>query len=136
VPLASRFGTNLFRNGQNQKTERAMKLVSGNIATSVALVVLASSAAMMSSAAKAADYCSNSATGGSSCSFTTMEQCQAMVAGRGAWCSHVIDWNAWNAAHGIAGPTDSYAYYGKGHRRKPVPAPVPSDMPSKGAGGF
>jgi len=34
----------------------------------------------------------------------------------------------------IAGPTDSYAYYSKGHRRKP--APVPSDMPTKGEGGF
>ena len=111
-----------------------MKLVSGKIATSVALVVLAASAAMMSSAANAADYCYNSATGGSSCSFDTMQQCQAMAAGRGAWCSHVIDWNAWNAAHGIASPADSYAYDAKHHRRKP--APVPSDMPSKGAGGF
>jgi Protein of unknown function (DUF3551) len=128
------FGTNRLRNGQNQKTERAMKLVSGKIATSAALVVLASSAAMLSTSAKAADYCYNSATGGSSCSYTTMEQCQAMAAGRAAWCSRVIDWSAWNAEHGIAGPTDSYAYYSKGHKRKP--APVPSDMPVKGSGGF
>lgn len=113
-----------------------MKLISGKIAASVALVALAASAAMMSSAANAADYCYNSATGGSSCSYTTMEQCQAAASGRAAWCSHIIDWDAWNAAHGIANPADSYAYYSKGHRRKPAPAPVPSDMPTKGEGGF
>ncbi len=112
-----------------------MKLVSGKIATSLALTMMAATAAMVSSSpASAGDYCANSATGGSSCSFATMEQCQAMVQGRAAWCSHVIDWNAWYAAHGIANPEASYAYYPKGGRRKPV-AP-PSDMPVKGEGGW
>jgi len=111
-----------------------MKLGSGKIATSAALVVLASSAVMLSSSAKAGDYCYNSATGGSSCSYTTMEQCQTMAAGRAAWCSHLVDWSSWNAAHGNAGPSDSYASYSKGHKHKP--APVPGDLPIKGEGGF
>ena len=110
-----------------------MKLSSGKIATSAALVVLASSAAMLSSSAKAGDYCYNSATGGSSCSYTTMEQCQTMAqdAPRGARTSSTgsVERGAWHT-----GSTRLYASYPKGRQRKP--APVPSDMPIKGEGGF
>jgi hypothetical protein len=105
-----------------------MKLVSGKIAASAAFMTLAASAAMLPSAADAGDYCYNSATGGSSCSYTSMEQCQATASGRGAWCSHAIDWSKFPGYGG------SYASYPKkGRGRKPV-AP-PSDMPQKGEGG-
>jgi hypothetical protein len=108
--------------------ENEMKSVSGKIATPVAFVTLTASAAMLPSAADAADYCYNSATGGSSCSFSSMEQCRAMALGRAGWCSHVIDWSA------APGNRGSFAYDQRGSRRKPV-AP-PSDMPVKGEGGW
>jgi hypothetical protein len=82
---------------------------------------------MLPSAADAADYCYNSATGGSSCTFTSMEQCHAMATGRAGWCSHVIDWSK------APGYRSSFAYDQRGRGRKPI-AP-PSDMPAKGEGG-
>jgi Protein of unknown function (DUF3551) len=128
LPLAlGRHGTSPLRNDQIKKTETSMKSVSGKVATSVTLLTLAASAAMLPSAADAADYCYNSATGGSSCTFTSMEQCHQMAMGRAGWCSHVIDWSK---APGYSG---SYAYDRGGRGRKPV-AP-PSDMPVKGEGG-
>ncbi len=41
----------------------------------------------------------------------------------------LVEHGAWHA-----GPTDSYASYSKGRKHKP--APVSSDVPIKGEGGF
>jgi Protein of unknown function (DUF3551) len=116
--------------------EIEMKLASGKMTALIAPIVIAASAAMMPSAANAADYCLNSATGGSSCSFNTMEQCMASASGRDYFCTHFIDWNAWYASHGMSGPSDSYASYPRSGRRKPVAPPVPSDFPTRGIGSF
>ena len=101
-----------------------MKSVSGKIAASVALIALAASAAMLSSSADAADYCYEATNGGSDCSFTSMEQCQATAMGQSGTCTHAINWSA---APGSGG---SYAYY-RG-ARDPKPVAHRGDMPTKG----
>ena len=86
------------------KRSLKLKLVSGKIAASVALVALAASAAMLSSA-DAADYCYNATNGGSDCGFTSMEQCQATAMGQSGTCTHALNGSA---APGLDG---SYAHY-------------------------
>lgn len=96
------------------------------------------------SPAKAADYCYTSATGGSSCSFTTMEQCQASAVGRPGWCSHAVDFG--KAPYpAVGGPMSdsngSYAYYPRGgtvgpSKKSDEQKMVEHDMPSRGSGGW
>jgi hypothetical protein len=97
-----------------KKTETEMKTVSGKIAGSASLLALAVSAAMLPSAANAADYCYNSIEGGVDCSFTTMEQCQATAAGPSGTCTQVLNWGA------ASGSGHSYAYYPQAHPPKHV----------------
>jgi hypothetical protein len=84
-------------------------------------------------------YCLNAATGGSSCSFDTMEQCRETVQGRHGWCSEQVDFGSWAAGR----PEDSFASYPRGQtkaKRKLTPDEQDledlrkNEMPAKGVG--
>jgi hypothetical protein len=112
-----RRSTSPFRDYQTKKTESEVKSVSGKIAASAVLVTLAASAAMLPSSAEAGDYCYNATNGGTDCSFTSMEQCQATAMGPSGTCTHAINWGAAPASGG------SYAYYGGARDPKRVAPP-------------
>jgi hypothetical protein len=68
----------------------------------VALLVLAATSMLEVAPAEAGDYCLNPASGGSSCSFSSLEQCQETARGRNGWCSHVVDFGATRASDSLA----------------------------------
>jgi uncharacterized protein DUF3551 len=93
------------------------------------------------SAAPVKHYCLNPSSGGSSCGYISMEQCQETMRGRNGWCSEQVDFGAWQAAHGggfnNGAPEGAYASYPRG-RMSPDEADMQKlhkdDMPSKGVG--
>jgi hypothetical protein len=113
------------------------------------LMILGVLFSMASAPALAADankkFCLNPASGGSSCGFTSMEQCQETMRGRNGWCSEQVDFGS-APAHGmwsIGHPNDSFAYYGggenfKSRRMQPADKALEElekrDMPKKGVG--
>lgn len=104
-------------------------------AVAAALYVLSSPASAANSKQK---YCLNPASGGSSCSFDTMEQCWETMRGRNGWCSEQVDFERWTRQHE---PQDSLAYYAPGaaaRRISPAEKDMQSlherDMPAKGVG--
>jgi hypothetical protein len=78
--------SHLSISGLNQYRENNMKqLLKITAAPATALFALALAA--MATPAAAAEYCRQDITSGMrSCSFTTLEQCQAMSSGRGGDC--------------------------------------------------
>jgi Protein of unknown function (DUF3551) len=92
-------------------------------------------------------YCLNAATGGSTCGFTSIEQCRETMQGRNGWCTEQVDFEAWAASHGQRSPNgrpeNSFAYYPSPSEklsRRPSPAANEpedlrkKDMPTKGVG--
>jgi Protein of unknown function (DUF3551) len=80
------------------------------------------------------NYCLNPASGGSSCGFTSMEQCQETMRGRNGWCSKAVDFGA--AAN--SGPANSFASYPRGSKMSPADKELSelhkNSMPVKGVG--
>ncbi len=102
-----------------------------------ATLLLAGSIFLQGSAAHAADYCMSSATGGSSCSFSSMAQCQATVSGRQGWCSHITNFGTNVGAGG--NPMNSLAYAPDGQSRplsRDEQKLRASETPTRGEGGF
>jgi hypothetical protein len=85
-------------------TEILMKPNTKLIAGTALLLSISSSAAF---AADGHKFCLNKATGGSSCGFTSMGQCQETMRGRNGWCSEQVDFTKSN----YGGPENSFAYY-------------------------
>jgi hypothetical protein len=97
-------------------------------------------------AADGKKYCLNPSSGGSSCSFTSMEQCKETMWGRNGWCSEQVDFDAWAASHGQnwsgSNPANSFAYYqpggkpvtGKTTQERDMEKLHKDNMPSKGVG--
>jgi hypothetical protein len=90
-----------------------------------------------SATAKTGDYCLNAATGGSSCSFSSMEQCLETQWGRNGWCSHVVDFGE----RASKAPLESFAYDPPPARRTTTTYERrrdeeirKHDMPTKGVG--
>jgi uncharacterized protein DUF3551 len=112
-----------------------MKLDTKLIAGAVLLLSLASSPSF----AAGQKYCLNGATGGSSCGFTSMGQCQETMRGRNGWCSEQVDFSKW----GYGGPENSFAYYPPGGKpaarrmtqdERDLQTLHEHDMPAKGVG--
>jgi len=82
-----------------------MKLDTKLIAGTALLVSITATSAFAAGGQK---YCLNAATGGSSCGYTSMGQCQATMRGRNGWCSEKVDFSKWNYDHR---PENSFAYY-------------------------
>jgi hypothetical protein len=87
-------------------------------------------------------FCLNTTSGGSSCGFTSMEQCQETMRGRNGWCTEQVDFGAWEAAHdggwyNNGNPQGAYASYPRG-RMSPADADMEKlhkdDMPVHGVG--
>lgn len=102
----------------------------------VALCFLSSPASAQNSKQK---YCLNPASGGSSCSFDSMEQCWETMRGRNGWCSEQVDFGSWAARHE---PENSFAYYDPGAAAPRNISPAEKqmlelrkkDFPAKGVG--
>jgi hypothetical protein len=76
-----------FRGGANTKENKMKQFLKKTVAPSAALFALAF-AAMTPTAASAGEYCRTDVSSAMrSCSFDTMEQCQAMSSGRGGGCA-------------------------------------------------
>lgn len=118
-----------------------LKLLAG-----AAAVISVAAAASPASAANAnKKYCLNPSSGGSSCGFVSLEQCQETQRGRNGWCSEQVDFGAWAAEHQQPWmrqqPESSFAYYGGPASRRRMSRDEPDmeklhkdDMPSKGVG--
>jgi Protein of unknown function (DUF3551) len=116
-------------------------------AITVALLALASTPTFAASGRAASNagvkhYCLNTSSGGSSCGFISMEQCQETMRGRNGWCTEQVDFAAWEAAHGggwnnNGNSQGTYASYPRG-RMSPAEADMEKlhkdDMPAKGVG--
>jgi hypothetical protein len=123
-----------------------MKLNAKHLATAGILLALASTPSHAADSNR--KFCLNSATGGSSCGFTSMEQCRQTMQGRNGWCTEQVDFEAWAASHGqdrsASGPENSFAYYppgGKLNRHLPQAVKDLEDlhrknMPAKGVGAY
>jgi hypothetical protein len=129
-----------------ETTETEMKLTAITLGA-IAIVLSTASA----SAADAKKYCLNPASGGSSCGYTSLAQCQATMNGRNGWCTEQVDFDRWYAERGMSVPMEqngfgrpenSFAYYPRGgvkQRRmsqdeKDIQAVYKKDMPSRGVG--
>jgi hypothetical protein len=129
----------------NPTTETRVKTETKMFGAVAVLLALASTPAFAASGRTASKpsvkhYCLNPSSGGSSCGFTSMEQCWETMRGRNGWCSEQVDFGAWQAAHGgwnNEGSEGSYASYPRG-RMSPHDADMAKlhkdDMPSKGVG--
>jgi hypothetical protein len=53
-------------------------------------------------------FCLNPASGGSSCGYDSMEQCQQTMRGRNGWCSEQVDFKQQG---GFGQPANNFAYY-------------------------
>jgi Protein of unknown function (DUF3551) len=93
------------------------------------------------SAAEAKKYCLNPASGGSSCGYTSLEQCQETMRGRNGWCTEQVDFSKWGPSYGQ--PENSFAYDPPGGKLKQrrmsqderdIQNVYKKDMPSKGVG--
>lgn len=113
-----------------------MKLDTRLFAGTALLLSITSTAALQASGQK---YCLNSATGGSSCGFTSMAQCKATVQGRNGWCSEQVDFSKRNYGN----PENSFAYYPPGgpsrartmtEEERDLQTLHEHDMPAKGVG--
>jgi len=113
-----------------------MKLDTKLVAGAAVLLSLTST---HSAAAAAKKYCLNAATGGSNCSFASMEMCRQTVSGRNGWCSEQVDFSKW----GEGRSENSFAYYppgGEPARRRmtqderDLQKLHEDDMPTKGVG--
>jgi Protein of unknown function (DUF3551) len=134
--------------GTFPKTETRMKEETKMFATAAAVLLalasmpaFAASGRVASSKAGVQHYCLNTSSGGSSCGYISLEQCQETMRGRNGWCTEQVDFAAWAAAHGgwynNGGSEGSYASYPRG-RMSPAEADMEKlhkdDMPSKGVG--
>jgi hypothetical protein len=102
----------------------------------IATLCLASAPTWAANAQK--KYCLNATSGGSSCAFDSMEQCQATAQGRNGWCSEQVDFGDWSGR-----PENSFAYEPRGAtplKRKLTPDEEDleqmrkNEMPAKGVG--
>jgi hypothetical protein len=84
-------------------------------------------------------YCLNATSGGSSCAFDSLEQCQATAWGRNGWCSEQVDFGNGAASR----PENSFAYQpraGTPSKQKMTPDEQDleqmrkNEMPAKGVG--
>jgi hypothetical protein len=104
----------------------------------IAILCLTSAPTWAANAQK--KYCLNATSGGSSCAFDSLEQCQATAQGRNGWCSEQVDFGNWSAGR----PENSLAYYPHGGetraKRKLTPEEQDleqmrkNEMPAKGVG--
>jgi hypothetical protein len=116
-----------------------MKLTAITLGTLGMLVSLASTPASAANAPK--KFCLNPASGGSSCGYDSMEQCQETMRGRNGWCTEQVDFSKRGPDYGQ--PENSFAYYPPGGKlkqrrmsqdEKDIQAVYKKDMPSKGVG--
>jgi hypothetical protein len=129
-------------------TETAMKRETKILGAMAVLLALAStptfaaSGRVAKSPASPQKFCLNTTSGGSSCGFTSMEQCRETMRGRNGWCTEQVDFSAWEGAHGgggynNGGPEGAYASYLRG-RMSPADAEMEKlhrdDMPTHGVG--
>jgi hypothetical protein len=117
-----------------------MKLSAITLGSLGILLSLASTPASAANANK--KFCLNPASGGSSCGYDSMEQCQQTMRGRNGWCSEQVDFKQ-NATMGFGRPADSFAYdppNGSAKQKKmsqqdkDMDAVHERSMPSKGVG--
>jgi Protein of unknown function (DUF3551) len=87
-------------------------------------------------------FCLNPSSGGSSCGYDSLEQCQETMRGRNGWCTEQVDFSKWRPM-GAGQPANSFAYYPPGGNlkqrktaqdEKDIEAVYKKDMPSKGVG--
>jgi hypothetical protein len=78
-----------------------MKKTATTLGAITTLGMLLSLASTPASAADAKKFCLNPASGGSSCGYTSIEQCQETMRGRNGWCSEQVDFDEWSAQHGF-----------------------------------